>query len=1307
MTRYSISSSWLAVITVIASMSGAPELLYGQKASLSSNGGFRLFARSARNLQANRVWCPISYDGQLCADVFAASSITGAFWPEGTPNFHIWNSGLQIAGIIGSDGGSWAGDTTGAFFFDPKGTTQHGLGVLPIYASTDSADISEWPDMARVPTAPLYHPSLQGEVAASDEDFWWVMWEGNPAFLAGRPHPLGVLVEGRALAWNAPLNEDIVYFVLTTHNITSLDPVSYADAPPALQPTLLAHAQRFHDLNTAAFGISLPHDGYTITNLFAAISADPDVGFGGGNNYASVHLPLKMGYAWDHRFFDNPRWSFDPAIFSQPFFPGTGFVGIRLLGQPNLSVFSITENGGVFRDPQSAAQLYRYLSGTLSIAAGDVDQCNLGPPVATGICFVQDQRPFDMRFFLSAPPTDLAPGESRTFVVAYVFAAPHAIGACSGGAGCDIGPGDLSIIKGMGDPAVVAGGVNPVDSLAGFLAVADVDGDGVLSEYEFTFEPRSLYGKAQLAQAFFDNQFLTPTEPGAPDFFLVPGDGKVTVMWRPAPSEATGDPYFDVAKDATRIQPGGSVPTVNPLYDPNFRQFDVEGYRVYRGRVEDPGALTLIAQFDYAGTTISDFGGQVFGTRPRDCAPEVGITTECPVAYDPIAPGVTRTVHNDVLLNGPILQARFGDRIALSDGTVLLLRADTAAIPPLLYGRGLRDTGVPFVFVDSTARNSFRYFYSVTAFDLNSWQSGPSTLESSKLLKSITPSKRAVNYENTATELVGALYGRGVELCTDPQGPNPCRDFPVPDINPTTGTFSGPMPPADGWGIELFEFVPELFSGPGSAAVRLDSIQLGNGFWGNIPDVYWYTATSSSDQVTFSLSHLEGNLEAVSYQPSTSVSDPFEAVPIDPGPASRYGGDASYHQQGQIHFSTPGYYLVSGTGRSSSLAFNDGVANEALWDGSAWDGPRWFDGANETFPNPTGGNCQANCDMTVTGNFNNGGALSGVTTIHQPYSYTTMNLTYREFQGAGQGAQRAADMRVYWGTNGVVDSVVDLTHNVPIPFKPKAGGTWGFLNWSAQNVSPGSDIDDPTTLSLDDYACVAPFHAISSTFRIGCNAAAPFALAPEAELGSIGMVTSSYTSTSNYYGRTGTGFVMYLTGIFWMFETTALPADGAQWTLRDYAGGIYGGKGTDPAGNVVIDVGDYGFLSGVRPMTAVGAELRISWDVVNRVNQVTKDDLKDVHPVPDPYYFESGFDESAGRVIKFVNLPERAIIRIYSMSGVLVALLEHNSTTFGGEAEWNVRNRDGRPVASGVYFYHIESGGARRVGRMTVVSPSR
>jgi hypothetical protein len=122
-------------------------------------------------------------------------------------------------------------------------------------------------------------------------------------------------------------------------------------------------------------------------------------------------------------------------------------------------------------------------------------------------------------------------------------------------------------------------------------------------------------------------------------------------------------------------------------------------------------------------------------------------------------------------------------------------------------------------------------------------------------------------------------------------------------------------------------------------------------------------------------------------------------------------------------------------------------------------------------------------------------------------------------------------------------------------------------------------------------------------------------------------------------------------------------------------------------------------------MAAVGAEVRFTFDVVNQVNAPNDNSLNNVHTVPDPYYVTSEFEQTTDtKIIKFVNLPQDAVIRIYSSSGVLVNLLEHHSTTFGGAADWNVRNLNNQVVASGVYFYHIEAGNARKVGRFTIVN---
>jgi hypothetical protein len=187
------------------------------------------------------------------------------------------------------------------------------------------------------------------------------------------------------------------------------------------------------------------------------------------------------------------------------------------------------------------------------------------------------------------------------------------------------------------------------------------------------------------------------------------------------------------------------------------------------------------------------------------------------------------------------------------------------------------------------------------------------------------------------------------------------------------------------------------------------------------------------------------------------------------------------------------------------------------------------------------------------------------------------------------------------------------------------------------------------------------------------------------------------------------GIAMAMPGHIFLFELAGgqLPPAGTVWSLRDYVGAIIGGGNGCPLCQAGSD-GPYVFnrflFNPPRPL-GVGAEVRFTVDVINQINAPTRSDLSRVHTVPDPYYLSNEFEaDAAGQVIKFVNLPQDAVVRIYSSSGVLVNLLEHHSTIFGGAMDWNVRNRTGRRVSSGVYFYHIEAGNARRVGRFTVVN---
>src|SRR3954466_3769681 len=178
----------------------------------ATKAGFRLFARSLGALTINRVLCGLATTGEVCVDSTNSSTIGGGFWPKGTADQYVFNSGLQVAGIIDANAGfTWAGDTTGALFFDPSGQITHGSAVTPIYNMTNPEDAAAVSDSqasgeqlaARVPQGDasenLFYPLLRGRASASQGDIRFLSWDGNPGLNAGRKHPLGVLVEARGL----------------------------------------------------------------------------------------------------------------------------------------------------------------------------------------------------------------------------------------------------------------------------------------------------------------------------------------------------------------------------------------------------------------------------------------------------------------------------------------------------------------------------------------------------------------------------------------------------------------------------------------------------------------------------------------------------------------------------------------------------------------------------------------------------------------------------------------------------------------------------------------------------------------------------------------------------------------------------------------------------------------------------------------------------------------------------------------------------------------------------------------------------
>ncbi len=97
--------------------------------------------------------------------------------------------------------------------------------------------------------------------------------------------------------------------------------------------------------------------------------------------------------------------------------------------------------------------------------------------------------------------------------------------------------------------------------------------------------------------------------------------------------------------------------------------------------------------------------------------------------------------------------------------------------------------------------------------------------------------------------------------------------------------------------------------------------------------------------------------------------------------------------------------------------------------------------------------------------------------------------------------------------------------------------------------------------------------------------------------------------------------------------------------------------------------------------------------------------MKNIKVVPNPYFaMSSGSWETRAGVsrLQFQRIPTTCTIRIYTLVGELVKTIDHVSTD-SGAAEWDLLTEEGRQIASGVYFYHVESDYGTHSGRFAVI----
>lgn len=89
--RGAILAGLLALVLAAALPTQA---MAGPEPGVKKGRGFRLFAGSLGAMTINRIYCGLTSDGQICVDSTNSSTIGGGYWPKGTADQYIFNTGL-------------------------------------------------------------------------------------------------------------------------------------------------------------------------------------------------------------------------------------------------------------------------------------------------------------------------------------------------------------------------------------------------------------------------------------------------------------------------------------------------------------------------------------------------------------------------------------------------------------------------------------------------------------------------------------------------------------------------------------------------------------------------------------------------------------------------------------------------------------------------------------------------------------------------------------------------------------------------------------------------------------------------------------------------------------------------------------------------------------------------------------------------------------------------------------------------------------------------------------------------------------
>jgi hypothetical protein len=119
---------------------------------------------------------------------------------------------------------------------------------------------------------------------------------------------------------------------------------------------------------------------------------------------------------------------------------------------------------------------------------------------------------------------------------------------------------------------------------------------------------------------------------------------------------------------------------------------------------------------------------------------------------------------------------------------------------------------------------------------------------------------------------------------------------------------------------------------------------------------------------------------------------------------------------------------------------------------------------------------------------------------------------------------------------------------------------------------------------------------------------------------------------------------------------------------------------------------------------------------INSYDDIDADSLAktmdNIRVVPNPYVATNVMEPAVSnqflnqrRSLMFTNVPAQALIKIFTISGILVDEISINNSPEKGIVHWDMLTREGLEIAAGMYLFHIEAlaTGDQKIGKFAVI----